>query len=187
MSDIYEKFKIRVGYKKAWCGRLIALECKFGNWEASYNELPKLLEAIRYSNPGSVVHLQSLQIGIPDTLQFFRVFWSFKASIDSFKYCLPVVSVDGTHLYGKYQGVLLVVVAMNANREIFPLVYAVVASENAESWSWFFERVMSDVVGSDRRVCIISDRIFQFRQEALTPKQCPNPWSEHRNPTPAFW
>ncbi|CAH9087566.1 unnamed protein product [Cuscuta europaea] len=158
MSDIYEKFNIRVSYKKAWNGRLIALERKFGNWEASYNELPMLLESIQFSNPGTVVHLQSQQAGTPDTSEFRRMFWSFKASIDGFRFCLPVVSVDGTHLYGKYKGVLLVVVAMNANREIFPLAYAVVESENADSWSWFFARVMRDVVGNHRSVCIISDR-----------------------------
>ncbi|CAH9146096.1 unnamed protein product [Cuscuta epithymum] len=157
MSDIYEKFDIRVSYKKAWNGRLIALERKFGNWEASYNELP-MLEAIQFSNPRTVVHLQSQQAGSPDTSEFRRVFWSFKASIDGFRFCLPVVSIDGTHLYGKYKGVLLVAVAMNANREIFALAYAVVESENADSWSWFFARVMRDVVGSHRSVCVISDR-----------------------------
>ncbi|CAH9092680.1 unnamed protein product, partial [Cuscuta europaea] len=96
MSDIYENFNIRVSYKKAWNGRLIALERKFGNWEASYNELPMLLESIQFSNPGTVVHLQSQQAGTPDTSEFRRVFWSFKASIDGFRFCLPVVSVDGT-------------------------------------------------------------------------------------------
>ncbi|CAH9103674.1 unnamed protein product [Cuscuta europaea] len=156
--DIYEKFKIHVSYKKDWYGRLIALERKFGNWEASYNQVPKLFQAIRYANPGSLVQIQSQPIETNETYEFCRAFWSFKASIDGFCHCLPVVSVDGTHLYGKFKGVLLVAVTMNANREIFPLAYGVVESENANSWSWFLQSVMEGVVGRDRPVCIISDR-----------------------------
>ncbi|CAH9131054.1 unnamed protein product [Cuscuta epithymum] len=57
--DIYEKFQIYVSYKKAWYGRLIALERRFGNWETSYNQFPKLFQAITYANPGSLVQIQS--------------------------------------------------------------------------------------------------------------------------------
>ncbi|CAH9054160.1 unnamed protein product, partial [Cuscuta europaea] len=158
MQDIYDKFRINVKYKKAWYGRLIALERRFGNWEAAYNDLPNLLLAIRESNPGSVVDFQPKPTSHDGTYEFHRAFWAFKASIDGFEHCLPVISVDGTHLYGKFKGHLLVAVAMNANREIFPLAYAVVESENTNSWSWFLEHIMTYVVRPNRHVCIISDR-----------------------------
>ena len=37
-----------------------------------------------------------------DTVFLHYVFWSFGPSIDRFKYCKLVTSIDGTHLYGKY-------------------------------------------------------------------------------------
>ena len=33
---------------------------------------------------------------------FQRVFWTFQPSIEGFKHCRPVLSINGTHLYGKY-------------------------------------------------------------------------------------
>ncbi|RAL42881.1 hypothetical protein DM860_009388 [Cuscuta australis] len=68
-----------------------------------------------------------------------------------------VVTVDGTHLYGKYKGHLFLAVAMNGNREIFPLAYAVVDGETCESWAWFFRLLVQRVIGS-QQLCITSDR-----------------------------
>ena len=36
------------------------------------------------------------------------MFWSFKPSIEGFEHCRPVMNIDGTHLYGKYKGKLLI-------------------------------------------------------------------------------
>ncbi|VFQ68284.1 unnamed protein product [Cuscuta campestris] len=72
----------------------------------------------------------------PDERPHFKyAFWAFPAAINGLQYCLPVVTVDGTHLYGKYKGHLLLEVALNGNRELFPLAYAVVDGETSESWA----------------------------------------------------
>ncbi|CAN6928836.1 unnamed protein product, partial [Brassica oleracea] len=44
--------------------------------------------------------------------------------------------VDGTHLGGKYKGVLLTTSGQDAKFQIFPLAYAIVDSEDEESWTW---------------------------------------------------
>jgi len=41
--------------------------------------------------------------------------------------------VDGTHLKGKYKGVLLTASGQDANFQVYPLGFAVVDSENDES------------------------------------------------------
>ena len=46
---------------------------------------------------------------MPNTEIFHRVFWSFKPSIEGFENCRLVLSIDSTHLYGKYKGTLLIV------------------------------------------------------------------------------
>ncbi|VFQ75370.1 unnamed protein product [Cuscuta campestris] len=105
-----------------------------------------------------------------------------EASIDGFKFCFPVVSVDGTHLYGKYKGVLLLAVLMTANHEIFPLAYSLVDKEDGDSWSWFMMHLMRHVVPVNMSVCIISDRhggidvafntIPQLKEQCVTRRYC---------------
>ncbi|WMV32204.1 hypothetical protein MTR67_025589, partial [Solanum verrucosum] len=60
---------------------------------------------------------------------------AFKQSIDGLKSCRPIISIDGTHLYGLYDMKLLIAVGIDANGNIFPLAYALVARESFESWS----------------------------------------------------
>ena len=51
-------------------------------------------------------------------IMFHCLFWSFRPCIDGFQYCKPIVQVDGTWLYGKYKGTLLVAVAQDDNNKI---------------------------------------------------------------------
>ena len=55
------------------------------------------------------------------TVLLHYVIWSFGPCISGFKYCKPVINIDGTHLYGKYQGECLVAMATDANNKVFPL------------------------------------------------------------------
>ena len=72
-------------------------------------------------------------IGEDDTVFLHYVFWSFGLCIDGFKYCKPVISIDGTHLYGKYQGKLLVAMAIDANNKVLSLTFVVVDCELGSS------------------------------------------------------
>ena len=95
-----------------------------------------------------------------DTVLLDYVFWSFGPCISGFKYCKPVISIDGTHLYGKYQGKLLVTMATNANNKVFPFAFAIVDCESGSSWRWFLQclREMIGHVIPDKGICIIFDR-----------------------------
>jgi hypothetical protein len=42
---------------------------------------------------------------------------------------MPIISVEDTHLYERFNGKLLIVVAFDADNEIFPLSYALVEEE----------------------------------------------------------
>ena len=71
-----------------------------------------------------------------------------------------MLCIDGTHLYGKYEGTLLVATGVDANDGIFPLAYAIVDSESKDSWDWFL-RCMYYHIHSVRNRCLtfISDRM----------------------------
>ncbi|XP_031101886.1 uncharacterized protein LOC116005789 [Ipomoea triloba] len=47
---------------------------------------------------------------------------------------------------------------MNANKEIYPLAYSIVDSENGASWTWFLKRLARHVFSDLPSICIISDR-----------------------------
>ncbi|CAH9115786.1 unnamed protein product [Cuscuta europaea] len=89
-------------------------------------------------------------------MQFQRVFWAFKPSIHGFKHCRPILTIDGTHLYGKYKGTLLVAMSCDANNQIFPVAFAVVESENGDSWPWFMVCIRQFV--TNRELCVIYDQ-----------------------------
>ena len=85
----------------------------FGDWEESYAFLPNWLTYMTQCNVGSVFRLDTDECFderrfYSDKRVFCRVFWSFNQTIEAFKYCKPILQVDGTHLYRKYKGTLLI-------------------------------------------------------------------------------
>ena len=50
------------------------------------------------------------------------VFWAFNPCIEDFKYCKPLVQVDGTFLTGKYRGTLLTAIGQEIVGIIFHLL-----------------------------------------------------------------
>ncbi|KAK1646759.1 hypothetical protein QYE76_064564 [Lolium multiflorum] len=59
---------------------------------------------------------------------------------------------------GKYKGTLLVAIAADANNQLLPIAYALVESENKDSWLWFLSCLKMGVVIDRPDVSIISDR-----------------------------
>lgn len=93
----------------------------------------------------------------PTCRMFHRVFWTFPPCVEGFKYCKRFVSVDGTHLYGKYGGTLLMAIAQDGNSNILPIAFAVVEGETTDAWSFFLTNLRRHVT-PQQGVLIISDR-----------------------------
>ena len=81
--------------------------------------------AIEQSNPECVVIWKTCDITMSKNEIFQHVFWSFKPSIEGFEHCHPVISIYGTHLYGKYKGKLLIAMGCDENNQLFPLSFAI--------------------------------------------------------------
>ena len=67
------------------------------------------------------------------------------------------MSIDGTHLYGKYKGTLLIAMGCGRNNQLFLLAFAITEGENTDSWGWFLACIRNRVIEGPR-ICIISDR-----------------------------
>ncbi|KAH0705697.1 hypothetical protein KY289_010773 [Solanum tuberosum] len=72
-------------------------------------------------------------------------------------YCIMVIAVNGTHLHGKYEGVLLSVVAQDMENHVYPIAFCVVDKENDASWTFFFEK-LKEIVVDELDLCFISDK-----------------------------
>ena len=102
-----------VSYIKAWKAKQKAIAQIYGDWEESYNDLPRLMTTLLNTNPGTVVEWYTLNTDDPCLVVFF---WSFTPSIEGFKHCRSVITIDETHLYGKYKHVILIAMGVDAEQ-----------------------------------------------------------------------
>ncbi|RYR43476.1 hypothetical protein Ahy_A08g039884 [Arachis hypogaea] len=162
IAEVQSKFNYTVSYRKAWLAKQKAVEKIFGGWEASYEALPIWFEAMCHKEPSAVVHFETMPAYQGDDLVIdirvlHRVFWSYYPYIRAFRHCKPVVQVDGTHLYGKYKGCLLVAVSQDGNNNIVPIAFVIVEGETSDAWYFFLSNLRQHVVTRDG-VGLISDR-----------------------------
>ncbi|XP_056846882.1 uncharacterized protein LOC130497765 isoform X2 [Raphanus sativus] len=157
---VLEDLRVSASYMKCYRATEMAAIDILGTEEESYLKLPQYLHMLKLANPGTVADLET-EVDDDGDERFLYLFLSFGASISGFKKLRLVLVIDGTHLGGKYKGVLLTASGQDANFQIFPLAYAIVDAEDEESWTWFLmklERILADspklAIISDRAVCI---------------------------------
>ncbi|RYR46727.1 hypothetical protein Ahy_A07g032507 [Arachis hypogaea] len=167
ITEVQAKFNYTISYRKAWLAKQMAVESIFGGWEASYEALPIWFEAMCHKELSAVVHFETMPAYqgddlVPNIRVLHRVFWSYYPCIRAFRHCKPIVQVDGTHLYGKYKGCLLVAVSQDGNNNIMPIAFAIVEGETSEAWHFFLSNLRQHAVTRDG-VGLISDRHDSIR------------------------
>ena len=90
--------------------------------------------------------------------RFKYMFVAYSASITGWKYCRPLIVVDGTFLKGKYKGTLFVACAKDGNNGIFPLAFGVGDWENNLSWEWFMSRLKETFGNRNEVLCIVFEK-----------------------------
>jgi hypothetical protein len=108
--------------KSIICAKKKVMEMRWGTYEASYNNLPALLNTIVVLNPGTYYDIKTYPLVARPGKHVLQ--WSFLAlgpCIESFRHCRPVICIVGTFLIGKYNGTILTVVATDGNNQLLPL------------------------------------------------------------------
>ncbi|XP_070010617.1 uncharacterized protein [Nicotiana sylvestris] len=113
---------------------------------ACEQEEDRYMSALQHFNPGMVVEWKLERSPDKPECIFNYVFWAFKPAIDGFSHCRPVISIDDTHIYGKYDIKLLIAMTVDANGKIFPLAFAICANEIQETWTLFLTHLKEHVV-----------------------------------------
>lgn len=127
---------------------------------------------LQLANPGTIYQLKTEKDELGND-RFKYVFMSLGASIQRLPHLRRVVVIDDTHLYGKYKDCLLTTCCQDANFQVFPIGFAVVESENDESWKWFIYK-LSEIIVDGYDLTIVSERhisIYKAKAE-LYPKVC---------------
>ncbi|KAL9683018.1 hypothetical protein QQ045_014830 [Rhodiola kirilowii] len=139
-ARIYKDYGLEISPLKAWQAKQQTMINLFGTWDDSFAYLPHLMKGLVDHSPETVVKWETEEI-----------------DGEYIQHCRPILSIDGTHLYGKYDAKLLVACSLDANNGVLPVAFAFVESENTSSWSWFMSCIREGVT-SRPGLCVISDR-----------------------------
>jgi len=87
IAKIKNRYGYTVMYRKAWMAKQKALAMEFGDWEDSYNYLPRWLHALQESLQGIIAEYVTQPVvvnGVEDNSCHIleRVFWAFNPCID---------------------------------------------------------------------------------------------------------
>ncbi|KAF7801212.1 uncharacterized protein G2W53_044657 [Senna tora] len=81
------------------------------------------------------------------------------------------VVIDGTFLYGKYTGTLLLAVGQDGNKKVVPLAFAIVEKESESSWHWFLTLLRRHLASDEQLEQGVQER---EAEEALCPDRTNN-------------
>lgn len=82
-----------------------------------------------------------------------------------------MIGLDGCFLKTYCRGELLSAVGRDGNNQMFPIAWAVVESENKDSWSWFLKLLIDDIGMEDGAgLTVITDQQKVHSMFKFTPK-----------------
>ncbi|KAK2658565.1 hypothetical protein Ddye_005098 [Dipteronia dyeriana] len=83
---------------------------------------------------------------------------SIGASLRGFQTCMcPVITVDGTHLKGRFGGTMFVAITQDGKEQVYPIAFGYGDSENNLSWEWFLD-CLKGALGHIDELVFIFDR-----------------------------
>ncbi|XP_012846789.1 PREDICTED: uncharacterized protein LOC105966756 [Erythranthe guttata] len=153
IHDAKKNYGIDIDYNTAWRAMESSRSFVFGDDGISYSYLKVYFEEAGRCNPDSVFHLEVDE----KHNSFDRCFFSFGACLSGFKFCRPILFLDGTFLKGRCKGILLSAMAKDARNGLYPVAFAVVREENDSNWNYFMEHLKC-CISSDRVLTFVSDR-----------------------------
>lgn len=112
VKDFKKYYGLDISYHSARYGKELARKRVHDDESMSYRHLTWYVGAVLSSNYGSHCTLEC----DPETSRFKWILISFHACIEGFKYCSPLLFLNGTFIKNKYKGHLLAAIGKNGNQ-----------------------------------------------------------------------
>ncbi|KAK3212691.1 hypothetical protein Dsin_017397 [Dipteronia sinensis] len=153
IADMKTMYGIQIMYSKAYQALHYALSLTYRTHEETFQLLPSFGYVLEQQNLGIITDLQCADDG-----KFLYFFMSLEASVRGFRRCMrPVITVDSTHLKGRFGGTMFVATAQDRNEQVYPFSFGYGDSENNLSWEWFLD-CLKGALGHIDDLVFISDR-----------------------------
>lgn len=129
-----EKFMLKIEKLTMYRAREKARIWVYSDHSKGYEKLLQYAATIHRVEPRAICEVLCDAVIVPEKCLFERFFVTFPAKRNAFlNGCRPVIRIDGWHLKGKFGGLLLVVVAPNADKGIVPLALFMCEIENTKT------------------------------------------------------
>ncbi|XP_049371081.1 uncharacterized protein LOC125836029 [Solanum verrucosum] len=131
---------------------------------AEFNKILDYRDVLHQTNPGSTCVMKLKDSKSENGMKQFHSFYiCFDAMKKGFQQgCRRCIGLDGCFLKGICKGQLLVVVAKDANNQMYPITWAVIGTESKLTWKWFMTILQDDLNlgdGSQPLSLVISKRM----------------------------
>lgn len=155
-------YELGLKRQTAYRAKKKALGIMKGDSIQQYGRLRDYILELRTTNPNTTVRVDVEPGTDPsaNTRIFRRIYICLGALKAGYKAGMrEILGLDGAHMKKPQPGHILTAVSVDANNGIYPLAYAVVETENAQSWSWFLECLGEDLdLQANSNFTFISDR-----------------------------
>ena len=115
VRHIEQTYQYIISYLNAWRAKQKVFEMRFGTYEASYDNLPRMLSQVAARNPGSFYDTSLIPTMTRGQSILQRVLFCLGAYVRAFQYCLLILYIDGTFLTGRYKCQILTAIDVDCN------------------------------------------------------------------------
>ncbi|GKV11145.1 hypothetical protein SLEP1_g22425 [Rubroshorea leprosula] len=159
MIFAYNELRVSINYKKSVRAKKMVLKEMEGSFKDKYAMIHAFGGYLKEVNLGNSVFIKTEENDAGEKV-FMRMYICLKVIKDGWNNgCRGIFRVYGCLLKGICKGVLLSAISCDGNNQMYPIACAVVEYENNDSWTWFMQRLASDLeLGTGHGYIMISDR-----------------------------
>ena len=134
---VQQFYKQRINYQAAHKVLQVLQKKDIALERDEFRKLPAYVEVLKKEDPSSHFILKTGSA----TERFQRLFISPSACRKTFRSCPRIVACDRTFTKSKFRQTLLFAVTIKGNDEVVVLAWALVESENEDTWSFFLKEL----------------------------------------------
>ncbi|CAN1144829.1 hypothetical protein LINPERPRIM_LOCUS16842 [Linum perenne] len=131
-----------------------------GSLKEEYQKLRSYVAELKRVDPRGRFMLEVDLHPSMEAVYFKRFYVGFSTLTIGFKAgCRQMFGLDGCFIKGEVEGVILAAVGKDGNNQVYPIAWAVVETENRDSWTWFIQALIDDLgITNGRGWSVISDQ-----------------------------